>query len=304
MGNLFATSEETAPVTQEDFEFEKKEETGNAEEGAEKPETSEKAEEQTSGKAEKKAPEKGNALILGKYKTTDELIKAHEALQKRLGDMRNELGNLRKQQPQQEPQQAEEQQTEGQWTDEQWQDFDRHMSEQYQKHGWKAIWELAVDAARQAVTPLQEVINNQQLTSEQSRAIDSELSLLNAVDEDGNPIFPDAEELTADIENFLDKHPYFNDLLFNQYQNRKEGKLDEYDMGVLEVLYKAVKAEKVESLGKQAYAKGLQQGAAQMQAKAGAQMQKPGAKNTNTEPSPEEQIVNDIFAHKRGGFFV
>ena len=307
MGNLFDTSEESAPVTQEDFEFEKQEETGNAEDGAEPPETSAevKPEEQTSAKAEEQAPEEGNALILGKYKSQDELVKAHEALQKRLGDMRNELGNLRKQQPQQAQSVNEAQQAaEGQWTDEQWKDFDKHMSEQYQKNGWRAIWELAVDAARQAVTPLQEVINSQQLTNEQSIAIDSELSLLTAVDDDGKPIFPDAEELTADIENFLDKHPYFNDLLFNQYQNRKEGKLGELDTGVLEVLYKAVKAERVESLGKQAYSQGLQQGARQTRAKTGAQIQKPGAKNTNTEPSPEEQIVNDIFAHKRGGFFI
>ena len=110
MGNLFATSEEPAPVTQEDFEFEKKEETGNAENGAETPETTaevkpeeQTTEEQTTAKAEEQAPEKGDALILGKYKSVDDLVKAHEALQKRLGDMRNELGNLRRQQqPQQE----------------------------------------------------------------------------------------------------------------------------------------------------------------------------------------------------------
>lgn len=312
MGNLFATSAEPAPVTPEDFEFGKKGETGNAANGAETPETSAdvKPEEptteaQTTAKADGQAPEKGDALILGKYKSVDELVKAHEALQKRLGDMRNELGNLRRQQPQQAQSANEAQQAvEGQWTDEQWKAFDMHMNEQYQKHGWRAIWELAVDAARQAVTPLQEVINSQQLTNEQSMAIDSELSLLNTVDEDGNPIFPDAGELATDIENFLDKHPYFNDLLFNQYQNRKEGKLGEFDMGVLEVLYKAVKAEKVESLGRQAYSQGLQQGMNQARAKTGAQIQKPGAKNTNTEPSPEEQIINEIFAHKRGGFFV
>ena len=163
--------------------------------------------------------------------------------------------------------------------------------------------ELAVDAARQAVTPLQEVINSQQLTYEQSMAIDSELSLLNAVDEDGNPIFPDAGELATDIENFLDKHPYFNDLLFNQYQNRKEGKLGEFDMGVLEVLYKAVKAEKVETLGRQAYSQGLQQGMNRHGPRPGPRYKNPAQKIKHG-ASPEEQIINEIFAHKEGAFLL
>ena len=300
MGNLFDTSEDVTPATHEDFEFEKKEEAGNVTEGAET------KTDETETKAEEQAPDKGNAeLILGKYKTTEELAKAHEALQKRLGELRNELGNLRKQQPQQVQETKHETKTEdGGWTDSQWQNFNNYMNEQYQQQGWKAVWELAVDAARQAVTPLQEVVNSQQLSSEQSKAVNSELSLLNMVDDDGNPLFPDAEAMMDDIEEFLGKHTYFNDLLFNQYKERKAGKLGEYDMGVLEVLYKAVKAEKVENLGKQAYNNGLQQGIQQARAKTGAQIQKPGTKQTNTEPTPEEQIVNEIFAHKKGGFFI
>lgn len=305
MGNMFDTSEETAPVTEEFFDFEG---TGNAAEGAE----TQEPEEQQQAEDGNQAPEnKGDAkeeLILGKYKTTEDLAKAHESLQKRLGDMRNELGHLRKQA---QPQEQEGQQQDGQqqlsdsgWDDKQWDDFDRHMSEQYSKRGWRAIWDLAVDAARQTVTPLQDVINSEQLTKAQTEAIDSELSILNAVDEEGNAIFPDAGELIHDMEAFLDSHPYFIDLLVNQHQSRRAGKMPDTDTGVLEVLYKAVKADKVEGLGKQAYAKGVQQGAAQTQAKVGAGLQKPGTKQTNTELSPEEQIVNDIFAHKRGGFFI
>ena len=306
MGNMFDTSDDTAPVTQDDFDFEG---AGNAAEGAEAKEPD--AQQQAQGAEDgNKAPEdEGNAkeeLILGKYKTTEDLAKAHESLQKRLGDMRNELGNLRKQaaQPQEQEGQQQQQSSDSGWDDKQWDDFDKHMSEQYSKRGWRAIWELAVDAARQTVTPLQEVINSEQLTKAQTEAVDSELSLLGAVDEEGNAVFPDAGELIHDMEAFLDRHPYFIDLLVSQHQNRRAGKLPDTDTGVLEVLYKAVKADKVEGLGRQAYAKGVQQGAAQAQAKAGAGMQKPGAKQTNTEPSPEEQIVNDIFAHKRGGFFI
>lgn len=307
---MFDTPEGTSPV---DLDFEKQ---GNEGQGADNAQPDAQAQGQT-GEAQatpegQPAPEQGNAdekPILGKYKTVDELTKAHEALQKRLGEMRNELGNLRKapQQGAQQPQNDQGQQNTEQprqWTDQNWQQYDQHMEQQFKQHGWKAVWDMVVDAVHQGVNPIYGHFQGQEQASAKEQAIDSELGLLlDAADENGQPLFPDAENLKEQIDSFLERHPYFLDLLAQQGTQRKSGQMDPNNPGALEILYNAVKAEAATAIGKQAFNNGLQQGTQQAMAKMGAAIPKAGAKQQNAGASPEEQLVNEIFAHKKGGFF-
>jgi hypothetical protein len=311
---MFDTPSGTSPV---DLDFEKQ---GNEVQGADNAQGDAQQQAQAEGQAQAQAqqaqdgqvaPEQGNAeeqLILGKYKSVDDLVKAHEALQKRLGDMRNELGNLRKasqsrQQPQVQQGQQNTEQPQG-WTEQQWQQFDQHMEQAYRQNGWKAVWDLVVDAVQQAVNPIYGHFQSQEQASVREQIIDSELSLLlDAVDESGQPVFPDATALQEQIDDFLERHPNFLNLLAQQGFQRAQGQLNEGHLGALEILYNAVKAEAATAIGKQAFNNGLQQGTQQAMAKMGAAIPKAGAKQQNTAASQEEQVINEIFAHKKGGFF-
>lgn len=262
----------------------------------------------TEGQAQ--APEQGQPenLILGKFKSVDDLTKAFQESEKRLGQMKNEVGQLRKaSQSQQQPQNDQGQQnTEKpqQWTDDNWRQFDQHMEQQYKERGWRAVWDMVVDAVHQGVNPIYGHFQGQEQASAKDQAIDSELGLLlDAADETGQPLFPDAENLKEQIDSFLERHPYFLDLLAQQGMQRAQGQIDPNHPGALEILYNAVKAEAATAIGKQAFNNGLQQGTQQAMAKMGAAIPKAGAKQQNTGASPEEQLVNEIFAHKKGGFF-
>ncbi|MGE5423391.1 MAG: hypothetical protein ACM3QW_09010 [Ignavibacteriales bacterium] len=248
-------------------------------------------------------PEDGNGdLILGKYRTQDDLIRAHQDLQRRFGQQSNELGSLRKQQPSNQP---AEPQDEGraQWSPEQWQKFDQDFKTAFVQNPGKAVFDLVNDVIQQAVNPIQEAINSNVQTQEQENAIVSELGMMiNAVDDSGQLLFPGAGEMTDQIDAFLDQHPYFLELLANQGFERSNGQLEEGKMGVLEVIYKAVQADAAINAGKQAFQNGLQQGQRSAQAKNKAKLPGPGAKNTG-DGTPESQIVSEIFAHKKGGYF-
>lgn len=250
-------------------------------------------------------PEDGNGdLILGKYKTQEEFQRAHEALLTRLGQMRNELGQLRQlstagqMQPQQQANEP------SQWTDEQWRQFDRQFQQEFIKNPGRAVFNLVTGVINQVVNPIQEAIMSQVQSQEQEAAIINELGMmLNAIDESGQLLFPGVEEMAPQIDNYLERHPYLLDLIANQGMARTQGQIDDTTMGVLEVIYNAVKAEAAVNAGKQAYQNGLQQGQKSAQIKNQARLPSAGAKQRSGEVSPEEQIVNEIFAHKKGGFF-
>ncbi len=288
-----------------DLDFEKKE-TGNEVQGADNTQqpTPDQTDQQPDGQ---QPPEQDTGeLLLGKYKTVEDLSKAHEALQKRLGDMRNELGNLRKQNVQTQPQeQSQSLEQEGEWTPEQWQQYGQQFYQDFTMNPGKAVFDLMQDVINQAVGPLYELLQGQQMTTAQDNAVNDELDLLATItDENGQPLFPGGGELLGQIENLLQQQPYLRDMLANQGIQRANGQIDPSHMGVLEVLYKAAQAEAATTLGKQAYSQGLNQGRQQAHVKSGAALPKIGAKNQNTQLTPEETIVGEIFAHKKGGFFI
>lgn len=251
-------------------------------------------------------PEEGHGeeLIMGKYKTQDEFIEAHKSLQKRFGDMRNELGQLRAGQKTQPTQQAEGQQAEGKkWTDQDWQSFDNQFYQRFSQNPGKTVYDLVVDIAGQMLGPLQQHVTSQTQQQAVQTAIDGELQLLlTATDAEGNPVFPDSESLAEQIDAYLEKNPRIVDFLADQGIRRANGEITESDVGILDAIYRAVKAEAVTALGKQAFSQGLQQGMASAQAKAGAAVAKPGAK-TGTNLSPEQRIIEEMMVHKRGGLF-
>lgn len=248
-------------------------------------------------------PEDGNGLILGKYKTQEDLARAHEALQKRLGDMRNELGQLRQQQPT--GQQVKPQQDDGpQWTEEQWKQFDQQFQRDFVRNPGRAVFNLVNGVLEQAVNPIQETIMSQFETQQRESAIVSELGMMvSAINEAGELLFPGVEDLAAQIDGFLEQNPYLLDVIAQQGMARAQGQLDESAMGVLEVIYKAVQAENALNAGKQAYQNGLQQGQKSVQAKGQARLPNAGAKKTGGAKTPEDQIVAEIFAHRKGGYF-
>lgn len=253
-------------------------------------------------------------LILGKFKSQDDLVKAYQAAEKRLGQMRNEMGQLRVQPQQQsqqqqvqgqQGQQSQQQEQEVQWTPEQWQAFNQHFNQEFTKNPGQAIWQLVNDAVSQVVNPLYQTVQGQQQQQMRSTMVNTEMDLLlTALDEQGQPLYPDALNYSNEIADYLSKHPYLEDMLFQQAQARQAGQIDEKSMGVLEVIYRAAKSEAAESMAKTAFQNGIQQGTMQRQAKNTAQIQQPVAKQQNNTGSPEEQIVNEIFAHKKGGFFI
>ena len=252
-------------------------------------------------------------LILGKFKSQDDLVKAYQAAEKRMGQMRNEMGQLRSQ-----PQHAQQQQTQGQqgqqaqqqdqeiqWTPEQWQAFNQNFQQEFTKNPGQAIWQMVNDAITQVVNPLYQTVQGQQQQQMKSMMVNNEMDLLlTALNEQGQPLYPDALNYSNEIADYMAKHPYLEDMLFQQAQTRQAGQIDEKNMGVLEVIYRAAKSEAAESMAKTAFQNGVQQGTMQRQVKNTAQMQQPGARQQNNTSSPEEQILNEIFAHKKGGFFV
>lgn len=248
-------------------------------------------------------PEDGNGLILGKYKSQEDLIRAHEALQRRFGDMRNELGQLRQQYPtgqQPKPQQNEP----PQWTEEQWKQFDRQFQQDFVRNPGQAVFNLVNSVLQQAVNPIQETIMSQFETQQRESAIVSELGMMvSAINDAGELLFPGVEDLAAQIDGFLEQNPYLLDVIAQQGMDRAQGQMDESAMGVLEVIYKAVQAENALNAGKQAYQNGLQQGQKSVQAKGQARLPNAGAKKTGGTKTPEEQIVAEIFAHQKGGYF-
>jgi hypothetical protein len=248
-------------------------------------------------------PEDGNGLILGKYKTQEDLARAHEALQKRLGDMRNELGQLRQQQPT--GQQPKPQQDDApQWTEEQWKQFDQQFQRDFVRNPGRAVFNLVNGVLEQAVNPIQETIMSQFETQQRESAIVSELGMMvSAINDAGELLFPGVEDLAAQIDGFLEQNPYLLDVIAQQGMARAQGQLDESAMGVLEVIYKAVQAENALNAGKQAYQNGLQQGQKSVQAKGQARLPNAGAKKTGGAKTPEDQIVAEIFAHRKGGYF-
>ncbi|MBT9169577.1 MAG: hypothetical protein DDT19_02939 [Syntrophomonadaceae bacterium] len=276
-----------------------KEQTGQDVTGAET-----KVEVQTSDTETDQQPEKaGQELILGKFKTMDDVLKAYQELEKRAGRLSNEVGQLRKNQPQvEQPQPVKEQKEPRVWDEANWKQFDQHMDEQYAKHGWKAVWEMVNDAVRQGIGPLNERFQSQAEATAKEQAFNAEIEyMLTAVDEEGQPLFPEAEGLADQMDRFLARHPYFHDLLVRQGEQRMQGKLD--SPGALEILYDAVKAESAIQASKDAYKTGRQQGSQQILNKMGAALPRAGAKQQTKTVSPEEQVINEIFAHKKGSTF-
>lgn len=243
-------------------------------------------------------------LILGKFKSQEDLARAYQEAQSRLGQMGNELGQLRQQaqaQPQQQQQQMQEQQEQqDDWTEEDWQNYDNQFMQEFAQNPGQTVYGLVTDLMEQYLSPIYDHFQAQ----EHEQAIENELSLLlTATDETGQPLFPGCEEMADQIDEYLEKYPQFLEGIAQQGMRRSSGEIQDGDYGLLDVLYRAVKAGTTEALGQQAYQTGLQQGAQQARAKAGAGLPKAGAKNTNPNPTPEEEIVNGIMSFKKGGMF-
>ena len=240
-------------------------------------------------------------LILGKFKSQEDLARAHQEAQSRLGQMGNELGQLR-QQAQAQPQQQQQEQAEQEddWTEEDWQNYDNQFMQEFAQNPGQTVYGLVTDLMEQYLSPIYDHFQAQ----EHEQAIENELSLLlTATDETGQPLFPGCEEMADQIDEYLEKYPQFLEGIAQQGMRRSSGEIQDGDYGLLDVLYRAVKAGTTEALGQQAYQTGLQQGAQQARAKAGAGLPKAGAKNTNPNPTPEEEIVNGIMSFKKGGMF-
>lgn len=244
-------------------------------------------------------------LILGKFKSQEDLARAYQEAQSRLGQMGNELGQLRQQvQPQQPQQQQEPQQEEAEWTEEDWQNYDNQFMQEFAQNPGQTVYGLVTDLMEQYLAPIYEHFQAQEQEQVASQAIENELSLLlTATDETGQPLFPGCEEMADQIDEYLEKYPQFLEGIAQQGMRRSQGQIQNGDYGLLDVLYRAVKAGTTEALGQQAYQTGLQQGAQQARAKAGAGLPKAGAKNTNPNPTPEEEVINGIMSFRKGGMF-
>ena len=262
---------------------------------------------QPQGQEGQAAPAEGQteALIMGKFKTQDDLIKALQESEKRLGQMKNEIGQLRKSTPQAQPQA----QQQGQQAPEQnqpfdWNGFEDTFAKQWNASPGRTVFSMVQHIVQQMVNPIQQEFTSQKEATARGQAIEGELSiLLTAKDESGNLLFPDAKELQGQVDGFLERHPYFLDLLAEQGKRRNKGQHEEGYLGALEVLYKAVKSDAATALSKTAYTKGLEQGANNTLGKLGAGIPKPGAKQNTETASPEKEILDGIFTHKKGGFF-
>jgi hypothetical protein len=244
-------------------------------------------------------------LILGKFKSQEDLARAYQEAQSRLGQMGNELGQLRQQvQPQQPQQQQEPQQEEAEWTEEDWQNYDNQFMQEFAQNPGQTVYGLVTDLMEQYLAPIYEHFQAQEQEQVASQAIENELSLLlTATDETGQPLFPGCEEMAEQIDEYLEKYPQFLEGIAQQGMRRSSGEIQDGDYGLLDVLYRAVKAGTTEALGQQAYQTGLQQGAQQAQMKTKAGLPKAGAKNANPNPTPEEEVINGIMSFRKGGMF-
>jgi hypothetical protein len=244
-------------------------------------------------------------LILGKFKSQEDLARAYQEAQSRLGQMGNELGQLRQQVQLQQPQQQQEpQQEEAEWTEEDWQNYDNQFMQEFAQNPGQTVYGLVTDLMEQYLAPIYEHFQAQEQEQVASQAIENELSLLlTATDETGQPLFPGCEEMAEQIDEYLEKYPQFLEGIAQQGMRRSSGEIQDGDYGLLDVLYRAVKAGTTEALGQQAYQTGLQQGAQQARAKVGAGLPKAGAKNTNPNPTPEEEVINGIMSFRKGGMF-
>ncbi len=238
-------------------------------------------------------------LILGKFKSQEDLARAYQEAQQRMGQMGNELGQLRQQvQPQQQQQEQAEQ--EDDWTEEDWQNYDNQFMQEFAQNPGQTVYGLVTDLMEQYLSPIYDHFQAQ----EHEQAIENELSLLlTATDETGQPLFPGCEEMADQIDEYLEKYPQFLEGIAQQGMRRSSGEIQDGDYGLLDVLYRAVKAGTTEALGQQAYQTGLQQGAQQAQMKTKAGLPKAGAKNANPNPTPEEEVINGIMSFKKGGMF-
>jgi hypothetical protein len=244
-------------------------------------------------------------LILGKFKSQEDLARAYQEAQSRLGQMGNELGQLRQQVQLQQPQQQQEpQQEEAEWTEEDWQNYDNQFMQEFAQNPGQTVYGLVTDLMEQYLAPIYEHFQAQEQEQVASQAIENELSLLlTATDETGQPLFPGCEEMAEQIDEYLEKYPQFLEGIAQQGMRRSQGQMQNGDYGLLDVLYRAVKAGTTEALGQQAYQTGLQQGAQQAQMKTKAGLPKAGAKNANPNPTPEEEVINGIMSFKKGGMF-
>jgi hypothetical protein len=244
-------------------------------------------------------------LILGKFKSQEDLARAYQEAQSRLGQMGNELGQLRQQVQLQQPQQQQEpQQEEAEWTEEDWQNYDNQFMQEFAQNPGQTVYGLVTDLMEQYLAPIYEHFQAQEQEQVASQAIENELSLLlTATDETGQPLFPGCEEMAEQIDEYLEKYPQFLEGIAQQGMRRSSGEIQDGDYGLLDVLYRAVKAGTTEALGQQAYQTGLQQGAQQAQMKTKAGLPKAGAKNANPNPTPEEEVINGIMSFRKGGMF-
>lgn len=300
---LFDTPGTVSPVNL-DFESQQ---PGHETEGAETTTDETKKQEEPGLGTDAETTEEETAaeeLLLGKYKTVDDLAKAHESLQKRLGEMRNELGNLRQQA---QPQQAETG-TAAEipaWTDAEWQQYGMQFQQEFTRNPGKAVFDLATEIAIEAVKPIYDMLQSQQTRSAADNAVNDELSfMLSAVGEDGQPVFPGSASLVGDIEDILANHSYLRDALVAQGMRRTAGEIGRTETGALETLYKLAKADKAATLGKEAYSRGLRQGQTSAQAKTSAALPKAGVKTQAPAITPEEAVVQELFGHKKSGFFI
>jgi hypothetical protein len=285
---------------------------GQGQSGADQNQQTQQAQSQTQGQDgtaqqgqvnDQQQPQEGQ-LLAGQFKDPAALEKAYLEQKKLMGKMSGELGQLRKAQPQQAAQQTQPQQQEAGWTDQQWMQFNQQFQQNLTKNPGKAVFDLIVDVAQQMINPLQETIQTQTQSKAVSQAVDSEIAhMIYAVGQDGQPIFPEADSMIQDIQDTLAKYPFLAEQLAQQGMMRQSGQMADDQMGVLEMLYKAVKADKVEALAKTAFNNGLQQGANNLQSKKGATLPNLTTKTQNNNSSPEEQVVSEIFAHRKGGYF-
>lgn len=279
--------------------------TGQAGEGAENnqegaAEVNRQPEENQAGGEQTQQAEQ---LILGKFKSQDDLAKAYQEAQSRLGQLGNELGQLRQQVQVQQPEPAEPEQPK-EWTDEEWQAYDNQFMSDFAANPGRAVVNVVSQLLDQHLAPIYQRFEAQQTEQARNETIEAEFtSMVNAVGADGNPLYPDIEEMADKLDEYLEAHPELLDVVFTQGTNRAKGGVKDGDYGILDVLYRSVKASMTEQLGQQAYQNGLQQGMEQTLQKITAGLPKPGAKNTQQTLTPEDAIISEMMAFKKGDMF-
>lgn len=223
------------------------------------------------------------------------LLQQLQQMQARIQELEQQL---------QQPQQQDEQQEGEEWTEEQWQQFDDQFLQEFSQAPGRAVFNLIADMLEQYVSPLYSHLQEQNAEQQKLGVIENELiAMIQATDAKGQPLYPDIEELADDLDAYLEEHPELLDVIADQGVRRSKGEIKDGDFGILDTLYRAVKAGAAEKLGQQAYQQGLQQGVQQVQNKKKAELQKAGAINPNPAPTPEEQVINEMMSFRRHGLF-